>query len=107
MVDGRIPIKQVGGGFLASTDWKMANLSMPDKTQEYDYTLQDGVKQFIISSRNPATLNFAVAPTETSTNYRTIWKGCSLEITDVNFTGKTIYLKSDKDSTVVEILELF
>lgn len=107
MVDGRIPIKQIGGGTSYSTDWKMANVSLPSKLIEYEYALQDGVRQIIISSRTPAIVKIATVLGETSTNYKTLWRGCSMEIADVKFTGKKLYFKSDKDSTVMEIVELF
>lgn len=107
MVDGRIPIKQIGGSItpVYSTDWGMANVSLLVAGTEYSYALPSGTKQFIIQSRNPAKLRVATLPGETATNYTTIWKGGSLTISDVNFTGKILYIQSDTASTIVEIVE--
>lgn len=109
MVDGRIPIKQIGGSFTPtfSTDWLMANVSLLLANTEYSYALPSGTKQFIIQSRNPAILRVATVAGETFTNYTTIWKGGSLTISDVNFTGKVLYIQSNTASTTVEIVETF
>lgn len=106
MVDGRIPIKQIGGSItpVFSTDWQMANLNLTLANTEYSYSLPSGTKQFIIQARNNAELRVAESIGETATNYTTIWKGGSLTISDVNFTGKTIYLQSNLAATTVEIV---
>lgn len=107
MVDGRIPLKQVGGLVsTTATDWAVANITLVTSGTEYSYAVPNGTKQLIISSRTQAKLRLARNPGDTAIVYKTIWPGGSFTLTDLSFTGQTLYFQSDKNSTIVEIVEL-
>jgi len=92
----------------SSSDIEITNKLLDDKDTEYSHLLSNSLKQIIIKSRTTrADLKIAFVSTESGTKYITIWSGSQFSIADLNFSGKTLYVQSSKDATVVEIVELF
>jgi len=97
----------VSGGLTPSTAPTITNLALSaTPTTEGSHTLATNLKQLLIRPRQGnAKLQFAFVATESATKYITIEKGCGYFVDKINLTGKTLYIQSDKASTIVEILE--
>jgi hypothetical protein len=106
-MSGVIPSKQVSfiGAGNGATDMDISNPTLTLANTEYSISLQNGLKQLIISSRTRATLKCTLAAGESGSKYKTIYYGGSWHMVDLDFTGKTLYIQSDVPSTVVEIVE--
>lgn len=83
---------------------KIYNLSAPTARTEVSHVLSTNTKQLIVRVRGVANLQLAFISGESSTNYITIPSGASLSLTDLK-TSVTLYLQTDKNSQVIEILE--
>jgi hypothetical protein len=86
----------------------ISNPTLTTATTEQSIALQNGLKQLIVRVQSPinARLQYAFISGESGTNFMTIPAGTSLSLKDVNFNSKTLYIQSDKNNTVVEILQL-
>lgn len=84
---------------------KITNLAL-DGINESSLTLQTNLKQLSVAPRDPVPVRIAFTTGETDTNYVSIPAGCSLELDDINFSGKVFYAKSD-NATTLEITELY
>lgn len=81
------------------------NVSAPDKNTEYSQILPDNTAQFQLRARNSkAKLHISYVLNATSTNYFTVMPGNIFTIDSVKLIGKTLYIKSSKDDTTVEIM---
>lgn len=108
-MSGVIPSKQLSfvGVSDAATTPLITNKTLALAGTEYAHTLQNNLKQLIISSRTRANVRIAFTLGGTATDYKTIWVGGATVIDNINFTGKTLYLRSDQASTIMEIVELY
>lgn len=88
-----------------STDVSITNLSLPDINTEVSHTLNANLKQLTIRSRSLATIKIAFTISESATKYLTLKAGAVLELNDLDFSSKIIYLQSGT-ITIVEIFEL-
>lgn len=93
---------------IGATKIAITNKSLPNADTEESHTLQTNLKQLIIKTRTAkAKLQLAFVATESSTQYVTIWPGVAFHIADLSLSGKTLYVQSNKDSTFIEIVELY
>ena len=76
---------------------------------EYPHVLQTNVKEIRIRCRGIADLRiaFVLGDTGDTKPYWTIPKGTSENINNITFSGKTLYLRSNRASMIVEIMELY
>ena len=89
-----------------ATQVKITNLDMPLANTEYSLTLQSGLKQIVIRSRNITETKVAFVSGESSSNYVTIKPRAVLTLDSLTLTGVSIYLQANT-VTVMEIVELF
>lgn len=101
LIKGNITIN-----FPLAEDVKITNLDILTINTEYSHSLTSDLKQLIIRNRIGATIQYSFVSGESSTNYSSIPSGCTLTLKDLKFSGKTVYIQSNKLS-VVEIIELF
>lgn len=95
--------------FVASdTTPQINNINLINANTEQSFNLQSGLRQLIIRVRTPvnAKIQIAFNSGESGTNYITIPAGTSLNLKDINFNSKVLYLQSDKSNTEVELLQL-
>jgi hypothetical protein len=90
-----------------SSNIKITNLTLTTMSVEQSHPLQNNLKQLIIRPRGAHNLQIAFIATESSTNFVSIYAGSNLKIDELDFNGKTIYLQSNKNSSTVEIIELY
>ena len=90
----------------AATTPKITNFSILVANTEYSVALQAGLKSISIRNRGSATTKYAFISGQSSTNYMTIPVGCTLLLSGLDFTGKTIYFNCSVVSTL-EIVELY
>lgn len=83
---------------------KIYNLSAPTSNVEVSQALSTDTKQLLIRVRGNAKLQLAFNVGESGTNYLTIPAGASLTLTELK-TSATLYLQTDKNSQIIEILE--
>ena len=88
-----------------STTPKIYNITLPTAGTEYSQALSSDVLKLQIKVRGSAALRIAFLSGETSTNYFTIPAGNTYSESDLRLASIIIYLQSDKDNQVVEILE--
>lgn len=85
----------------------ITNYSIAMAATEYTHALQSGLKSLLIRNRTlGAETRIAFVVSGTTTNYVTLRPGAVYDIPNIDFTGKTLYLRSDAVSTV-EIVELY
>lgn len=94
---------------VGSTSCLITNKTLLIDNTEYSHSLQTEVKQLIIKtqSSNMAKLQFSFVINESSTNFITIWPGSVFHVCDLSFTSKTLYIQSNKSSTIIEIVEFY
>ena len=80
------------------------NVSAPDKNTEYSQTLPDNTAQFQLRARDKAKLHISYVLNATTTNYFTVVPGSVFKIEGVKLINKTLYIKSSKNDTEVEIM---
>jgi hypothetical protein len=90
-----------------ATNEKITPLLLTLANVEYSHSLQDGISQIRIKSREAAKLQLAFKVGESASNYWTIPKGTVDNIDGLSFYGKILYIQSDKPNTTVEIMELY
>ena len=83
------------------------NVSSPGTANtEFSQALSDNTKSLIIRSRDRAKIQLAFNSGESGTDFISIPKGASLELNNLDFISKTLYMQVDQASVTVEILEL-
>jgi len=85
----------------------ITNKSLALANTEYVHVLQTGLKQLLIRCRETSTLKFSFVITESGTKYVTIPPGTTFSVSDLTFSGKTLYIRSTKASVIAEILEFY
>lgn len=90
-----------------ATETKITNLPMPIANTEYLHDLVDGLKQLRIRCRGIADMQYSFVIGESSTKYFSIYKGTCDNLIDLDFTSKTLYIQSNKNSMIAEIMELY
>ncbi len=91
---------------VASTTPKVTNLNVTSAGNEFSHALTSGLRQLMVRSRVGANIQFCWTTGETNTKYMTISRNSVLELQDLSFTGKVLYLQADKIG-IVEIHELY
>ena len=84
----------------------ITNYNIAIASTEYSHSLQSNLKQLIIKPRGDARLQVSFASGESGTKYVTIPKGAVLNMSDLTFSGKTLYMQANKTG-IVEIMELY
>ena len=92
---------------ITSQNAPITNLSIPLANTEYSLALQNSLKKVIIRCRGDAKLQLTFVSGETNTKYFTIEKNNSLELSDLDLSSTTLYVRSDKASQIVEIWEFY
>jgi hypothetical protein len=84
------------------------NITLVSANVEQSVTLETGLRQIMIRNRSPqnAVLKIAFTSGESGTKFITIPKGNSFNLENINFNSKTLYLQSNQDNTIVEILQI-
>jgi hypothetical protein len=91
-----------------STNNKITNLSIPLLDTEVSLLLQTNVKQIILKPRTKgAIIKLAFTLGESGTKYFTVNYGSVFSLQDISFFSTTLYLQSNINSSIVEILELY
>lgn len=92
---------------LQSENVRITHLTLITANTEYSHSLQDGLKQLRIKCKSFANLQYAFVAGESATKYWTIPVGCTDNITDLKFISMMLYVQSNKNSVIVEIMELY
>jgi len=92
----------------AATNYKVTNVSIAigDINSEQSLALQSGVKKITIANRDNGKIQYTFVSGQSGTDFKTIPVKNHREISDINFTGKTLYFQTDKVSTI-EIEEFY
>lgn len=80
------------------------NISAPLSNTEYSQILPNGTTHFLIRARNNSKLQISYSAGQTNTTFLTITPGTIYTVDSVKLIGKTIYFRSTKDNTVIEIV---
>lgn len=82
------------------------NVPMLTANTEYSQALNNATKKILIRSRDrSATIRLAFFAGDTNVSWITIESGCVYFEDNLDLNGVTIYLQTDKNSQVAEILE--
>lgn len=82
------------------------NLSMPTSGTEYSQALSENTKKIMVKTRDrTAKLRIAFVSGNTNTLWITLEAGAVFFEENLDLEGATIYLQSDKNGQVVEILQ--
>ena len=84
----------------------VTNLVIGVINTEFSHTFQDGIKGFILRSREKTEVKISFTATESGTDYLTLLPRCVLDQDGLEFTGKSIYIQSP-NTTVIEIVEFY
>jgi len=85
---------------------KITNYNIAAADTEYSVALTSNLKDAIIRNRDISVTKVSFTSGESGTTYFTIPKGCTLQLSDLDFTGKTIYFQASDISTL-EIMEFY
>jgi len=91
----------------ASTNAKITHLSLTTQNTEYNLGLTANLKQLKINNITLSTVKVAFNVGESSNKYFTIPGLCSLSLSDLDFSSKTLYAQSNTAGTTIEVLELY
>lgn len=91
-------------GLALPSNVKIGKLSLLVAGTEYSYPLQNGLRQLEICSVLGTTV--LQIRFQSSGEYKLIRKGCQYNVADINFTGKTVYIKGNAIDDV-EIVEYY
>jgi hypothetical protein len=80
------------------------NINATLSDTEYSQALPNGTTQFSIKARNNAKLQISYTLGQTNTSFLTITPGNIYVVKSVKLTNKTLYFRSTKNDTVVEIV---
>ena len=83
------------------------NVTMAVASTEYTVSLPSNLKSLILRARGNAELRMAFGAGETATKYFTIKGNCVLSLSGLDLPAGDIYLRSNKASTEVEVIELY
>lgn len=100
-LDGEV----VDVGLVAGTP-NIINLSVPTAATEVSQVLSDNTKRLEIRARQTnAQLQFAFTATESGTKFLTIPAATTYSLDGLDLDSTTLFIQSDKNATIVEILE--
>lgn len=99
--------KDIAAVLSGAENIKITNLPVILANTEYSLVLQTELKAIRIKCRDIATLQYCFVSGQSNLNYWTVPKGCSDEMININFTGKTLYIRSSKASTIIEVVEFY
>ena len=74
---------------------------------EFTQVLTNGVKKLMIKCRGNSRIRFTFASGESGTKYITIPAGCTYSVDNVDLQNKTLYMRCNTASEIVEIEEWF
>lgn len=80
------------------------NLSAPTAGTEYSQSLNANTRQILLRVRGNGRAQISFTSGESGTKYITIPSGASLSLTDLG-ASVTLYIQTDKNAQVIEILE--
>lgn len=84
----------------------ITNLSAPSANTEVSHTFQDNTQKFHIKTRSSvADMQFAFTSGQSDTVFITIPSGVTFTEDDLDLSGVTIFLQTDKGNQTIEILE--
>jgi len=86
---------------------RITNLVLTNANTEYSHNLQTNLNQLIIKARGNSTLKLAFISGDSGTTYITIPNKACLNVSNIGFTGATLYIQSSANNEVAEILELY
>lgn len=86
---------------------KITNLSLPNANTEYSLALSLNLKMITIRSRLLATIKFSFTSGESGTKYITLKPGTVFSRDNLTLASSTLYIQSNVDLNVIEILEFF
>ncbi len=93
-----------------SKNVKIYVLDIPNKNIETSQTLNAGTRRIIMNVRGKVDtiirFAFVANDTDDGNDYFEIDPGGFIDLDKINFTGKTIYVRTDKDSRKIQIIEL-
>lgn len=90
----------------AVTNIKITNFDLPLANTEYAFPLSTNCKAIEIAPRGRATLKISFTEGESGTNYKTIHRNTSWDISGFSFSSKTMYIQSNLADEIAEIVEL-
>lgn len=96
-------ITEIGVG---KKNTSITNFSLAVKNVEYAHVLIANIKELIVRNRTLSDLKISFVVNESATKYITVKSGTVMVLDDLDFTGKTLYMQSEKIS-LVEIMELY
>ena len=91
----------------ASESVLITHLTLTLANTEYSHVLQTKLKQLKIKTMNGAKLQYAFVLGDSALKFRTIPKFNEDSLSDLDLTGKTLYIQSNLAATIVEIVELY
>jgi len=80
------------------------NIQALSSSTEYSQLLPTGTVQFLLRARNKAKIAISYIANTTTVNFITVMPGNIYLVEGVKLTNSTIYMKANKDNTVIEIL---
>lgn len=87
---------------------KIVNLTMAISGTEYSELLENGLKKIMIRVQSPinSVLQFSFVSGESNSKFITIPANNTFSLDGLNFNSKTLYIQSNKNNTIVEILQI-
>lgn len=80
------------------------NLSALLANTEYSYAIPSNTRKIQVKVRGLATVQFSFTVNESNTTFITIPTGTVYTDDNLDLTGKTLYLRTNKASQIIEIL---
>jgi len=94
-----------GPSLNSATEVEIINFNIAVKDVEESVSIPDGTKKFTLRSRNKLSeIQLSYTQGESNTNFLTLRKGANLSEDNLSLTGKNLYVRSNKDSTILEIM---
>lgn len=90
---------------ITSSEAEIVNFTLDNNNTEQTIVIPDGTKKFTLQSRDrKANLKIAYVQGESNTNFLSLRKGGNLSEDNLSLIGRNLFIQSDKDNTIVEIL---
>ena len=89
----------------ASTTPIIYNVSAPTAGTPVSQALSTNTKKILIRVRGNANAQFTFVSGETNTKFITISRGSAYNESNLNLTSTTLFIQTDKNSQLIEILE--
>lgn len=85
----------------------ITNLVLTTANTEYSHSLQTNLNQLIIKARGNSALKLAFVLGDSGSTYITIPSKACLNVSNIGFSGATLYIQSSSNNEVAEIFELY